>query len=58
MFFSPLIFAIFFKKSIHIFIFNDNSSLDFLGSDPITLLAVVFPPVVEASVLLVLSTPI
>lgn len=49
---------ILFKKSIHIFIFNDNSSLDVLGSDPITLLAVVFTPVDEANVLLVLSKPI
>ena len=61
-FFSPLFgsqkFTILFKKSIHIFIFNDNSSLDVLGSDPITLLAVVFTPVVEANVLLVVLKPI
>lgn len=47
-----------FKKSVHIFISNDNSSLDFLGSDPITLLAAFFTPVVEANVLLVLTKPI
>lgn len=62
MFFSPLFgsqkFTILFKKSIIIFIFSDNSSLDVLGSDPITLLAVVFTPVDEANVLLVLLKPI
>lgn len=61
-FFSSLFgfqkFTIPFKKDIHNFIFNDNSSLGVLGSDPISLLAVVFAPVVEASVLLVLSKPI
>lgn len=51
-------FTILFKKSIIIFIFSDNSSLDVLGSDPITLLAVVFTPVDEANVLLVLLKPI
>lgn len=47
-----------FKKEVHIFIFNGNSSLDVLGSDPVTLLAAFFTPISEANALLVLMKPI
>lgn len=51
-------FTILFTKGARIFIFNGNSSLDVLGSGPVTLLAAFFTPVSEANALLVLMKPI